>query len=160
MARSVKISFTQSAAVYLLPALRHVLCAFAADKSAQIDDLAWCNSSGVDHQSSILPGGIDHPRQHGNLMWEEFANLRSIGAQSGFITMFDEFGEGDHIMPTAEDPSMSPTPPVRKLVPGAAVSLQAMANGMCVRADNTGANPLIANRATYGTWETYAVRTY
>ncbi|BDI32097.1 hypothetical protein CCAX7_41480 [Capsulimonas corticalis] len=91
-----------------------------SNKSAQADDLAWCNSNGVDYECCILPGDISvHQRQHGNLMWEEFANLRSIGVQSGFITMFDEFGEGNQIMPTAEDASMSPTNPSGITIPAA-----------------------------------------
>ncbi|MEO7714806.1 MAG: glycoside hydrolase family 71/99-like protein [Capsulimonas sp.] len=182
-----------------------------ANKSTQSDDLAWCNSHSVDYQVCILPGDISvHQRQHGNLMWEEFANLRSIGVQSGFMTMFDEFGEGNQLMPTAEDASMSPTnpsnitipatgtnhfwtldedgthcsadyymrltadggkmlqglipltytrptPPVRKLVPGAVVSFQATVNGKYVCADNSGSSPLIANRTSVGVWEQFRV---
>jgi hypothetical protein len=46
----------------------------------------------------------------------------------------------------------------RKLVPGTTVALKAMANGRHVCAENAGADPLIANRASVGgSWERFDV---
>lgn len=46
---------------------------------------------------------------------------------------------------------------VMKLVPGQTLWLRADSNARYVRADNNGANPLIANATTVGSWERYVV---
>jgi len=81
-------------------------------QSTRQADLAWCNTNGNDYQECIIPGDLgQHQRVHGNFMWEQFANLTTLGVKSAFISMFDEFGEGNQIMPTAEDQTMSPSNP-------------------------------------------------
>jgi hypothetical protein len=173
-------------------------------KNEWVNDLAYTNANGLDFQVSILPGddsAATPQRLHGDFMWEQFANATSAGVKSAFISMYDEFGEGNQIMPTAEDASMNPkgvnvaldidgvhcssdyymrltgdgakmlkgqlpltyvrpTQPVvqvRRLVPGSVVSLQSLANGADVTADNEGASPLIANRNSIGPWEEFQV---
>jgi len=41
-------------------------------------------------------------------MWHQFGNMIQIGAQGLYISMFDEFNEGNQIACTAEDASMEP----------------------------------------------------
>jgi hypothetical protein len=135
-------------------------------------------------------------------MWRMFYNAVRTGCQGIYISMYDEYGEGNQIAKTAPDSSWvpagsgllalnedgttcssdyylrltrdggkmlkgqigltstRPTVPAgdpgftHKLVPGTTVSLKAMANGKYVTA---GTNPLIANSATVGTAQQYAV---
>ena len=75
------------------------------------DDVAYANGHSVDFQAAILPGddSASAPqRRHGDFMWEQFANATTAGVKSAFISMYDEFGEGNAVMPTAEDASMTP----------------------------------------------------
>ena len=41
-------------------------------------------------------------------MWHQFGNMIQIGAQGIYISMFDEFNEGNQIACTAENASMEP----------------------------------------------------
>jgi hypothetical protein len=41
-------------------------------------------------------------------MWHEFYNMIHLGCQGIYISMFDEYGEGNQIAKTAEDASMTP----------------------------------------------------
>jgi hypothetical protein len=75
-------------------------------------DLAYTTAHGIDFQVDILPGSdsaVPPQRLHGDFMWEQFANAVATGVKSVFVTMYDEFGEGNQIMPTAEDASMLPS---------------------------------------------------
>ncbi|AME26987.1 hypothetical protein [Burkholderia sp. PAMC 26561] len=74
------------------------------------DDLAYANAHGFDFQAAVLPGdnaGSPPQRVHGDFMWEQFANAVSTGVKSVYVSMYDEYNEGNQIMPTAEDASMS-----------------------------------------------------
>jgi chitodextrinase len=75
-----------------------------------IGDQADCNSHGIDYQPCVLPGEV-HARQraHGDFMWRQFYNMVRVGAQGIYISMFDEFGEGNQIAKSAENSSMLPT---------------------------------------------------
>src|SRR5882672_3289223 len=70
-------------------------------------DVAYCNSHGIDYQPCVLPGDTGQ-RAHGNFMWRQFANMIQVGAQGLYISMFDEFNEGNQIACTAENASMIP----------------------------------------------------
>jgi fibronectin type 3 domain-containing protein len=72
-----------------------------------LPDEAYCNANGMDYQPCILCGDTGQ-RVHGNLMWEIFFNAKKLGAQGLYISMFDEFNEGNQIACTAENASMSP----------------------------------------------------
>jgi len=41
-------------------------------------------------------------------MWRQFYDLVRLGAQGIYISMFDEYNEGNQIAKTAEDASMAP----------------------------------------------------
>ena len=74
-----------------------------------VGDQADCNSHGVDYQPCVLPGDVSgRQRAHGDFMWRQFYNMVRVGAQGIYISMFDEFGEGNQIAKTAPDGSWVP----------------------------------------------------
>jgi hypothetical protein len=83
-------------------------------KNTNLGDQAYCNAHSIDYQPCVLPGGgvtTQSPlgqRIHGDLMWHEFYNMVHLGCQAIYISMFDEYGEGNQIAKTAEDASMTP----------------------------------------------------
>jgi len=75
-----------------------------------VPDLADCTANNVDYQPCVLPGDVSgRQRVHGDFMWRQFYNMVRAGTQSIYISMFDEYGEGNQIAKTAENQSMSPT---------------------------------------------------
>lgn len=63
----------------------------------------------IDYQPAVIPGdNSQNQRYHGELMWAQFANFKSIGIQSVYVTMFDEYNEGNQIAKTAENSTMVP----------------------------------------------------
>jgi chitodextrinase len=78
-------------------------------QNINVPDQADCNANGVDYQPCVLPGDISgRQRVHGNFMWRQFYNMVRVGAQGIYISMFDEYGEGNQIAKTAENQSMTP----------------------------------------------------
>jgi hypothetical protein len=78
-------------------------------RTFNIPDLADCNAHGIDYQPCVLPGDVSlRQRAHGDFMWRQFYNMVRIGAQGIYISMFDEYGEGNQIAKTAENASMVP----------------------------------------------------
>ena len=74
-----------------------------------VPDQAYCNAHGIDYQPVVLPGDLRlHQRSHGNLMWTMFYNAVRLGTQGIYISMYDEYGEGNQIMKTAETQAMVP----------------------------------------------------
>ena len=73
----------------------------------QTGDLAYCSANGIDYQPCVLPGDTGQ-RAHGDFMWRQFADLINLGVQGIYISMFDEFNEGNQIACTAENVSMEP----------------------------------------------------
>jgi len=83
-----------------------------------IPDFDWCKAHHVDYIPCIYPGTSFFnsngrtkniiPRRNGELMWRQFANLRSAGISTCFISMFDEYNEATAIAKSAEDVSMVP----------------------------------------------------
>jgi hypothetical protein len=72
-------------------------------------DQADCNAHGIDYQPCVLPGDVSaRQRAHGDFMWRQFYNMVRAGAQGVYISMFDEFNEGNQIVKTAENASMVP----------------------------------------------------
>jgi hypothetical protein len=66
-------------------------------------DQADCDAHGIDYQPCVLPGGVtERQRRHGDFMWRQFYNMVRVGAQGIYISMFDEFNEGNQIAKTAE----------------------------------------------------------
>jgi hypothetical protein len=171
--------------------------------NVNVPDQADCNAHGIDYQPCVLPGDVSaRQRAHGDFMWRQFYNMVRAGCQGIYISMFDEFNEGNQIVKTAESQAFIPTnagllgldedgtacssdyylrltgdggrmlkgqlplTATRPTVPVSSggggggtqvISLRAHANNLYVCADNAGANPLIANRAAIGPWETFDV---
>jgi hypothetical protein len=74
-----------------------------------VPDQADCNANGIDYQPCVLPGDLQlHQRAHGNLMWRMFYNAVRAGCQGIYISMYDEYNEGNQIAKTAENASMTP----------------------------------------------------
>jgi hypothetical protein len=74
-----------------------------------LPDQADCNAHGIDYQPCVLPGDVSaRQRAHGDFMWRQFYNMVRAGAQGIYISMFDEYGEGNQIAKTAENQAMTP----------------------------------------------------
>jgi hypothetical protein len=72
-------------------------------------DLVYCKANGIDYQPCVLPGDLqERQRAHGDFMWRQFYNMVRLGCQGIYISMFDEYNEGNQIAPTAENVSMVP----------------------------------------------------
>ncbi|MFI6096451.1 discoidin domain-containing protein [Lentzea sp. NPDC051213] len=66
-------------------------------------DQAECNARGIDYQPCVLPGDLSQRhRVHGDFMWRQFYNMTRLGVQGIYISMFDEYNEGNQIAKTAE----------------------------------------------------------
>ncbi|MFC1411546.1 xylosidase [Streptacidiphilus sp. N1-12] len=79
-------------------------------QNINVPDQADCNANGIDYQPCVLPGDLSgRQRAHGDFMWRQFYNMVRVGAQGIYISMFDEYGEGNQIAKTAETQAWSPT---------------------------------------------------
>ncbi|BCJ48454.1 lectin [Actinoplanes ianthinogenes] len=78
-------------------------------------DQADCNAHGIDYQPCVLPGDLSAGhRRHGDYYWRSVYNMVRLGAQGLYVSMFDEFNEGNQIAKTAETPASAP-PGIRTL---------------------------------------------
>jgi chitodextrinase len=78
-------------------------------QNINVPDQADCNANGIDYQPCVLPGDVSgRQRAHGDFMWRQFYNMVRVGAQGIYISMFDEYGEGNQIAKTAENQAMTP----------------------------------------------------
>jgi hypothetical protein len=78
--------------------------------SVNVQDQADCNAHGIDYQPCVLPGDVTgRQRAHGDFMWRQFYNMVRLGAQGIYISMYDEFNEGNQIVKTAETQAQLPT---------------------------------------------------
>ncbi|MFC1406929.1 xylosidase [Streptacidiphilus cavernicola] len=79
-------------------------------QNINVPDQADCNANGIDYQPCVLPGDLSgRQRAHGDFMWRQFYNMVRVGAQGIYISMFDEYGEGNQIAKTAETQATTPT---------------------------------------------------
>ncbi|GHJ47866.1 hypothetical protein Cs7R123_52080 [Catellatospora sp. TT07R-123] len=77
--------------------------------NVNLADQAECNSRGIDYQPCVMPGDLSsHARAHGDFYWRHFYNMIRLGCQGIYISMFDEYNEGNQIAKTAENASMIP----------------------------------------------------
>jgi hypothetical protein len=78
--------------------------------NVNLGDQADCNARGIDYQPCVMPGDLSGgARFHGDFYWHHFYNMVRLGCQGIYISMFDEFNEGNQIAKTAENASMQPT---------------------------------------------------
>lgn len=81
-------------------------------------DLTITNQYGIDYQPVLWPGFSWHnlhggpqnqiPRLHGDFMWRQAYNAKSLGINTGYVAMFDEYDEGTAIAKAAENAAMIP----------------------------------------------------
>jgi len=74
-----------------------------------VPDEADCKAHGIDYQPCVLPGDVSaDQRAHGDFMWRQFYNMCRARVQGIYISMFDEFGEGNQICKTADTQASVP----------------------------------------------------
>ena len=74
----------------------------ATARNFNAGDVAYCHARGIHYQPCVLPGDLQlGQRRHGDFMWHQFANMIDIGSDGIYISMFDEFNEGNQIAKTA-----------------------------------------------------------
>jgi hypothetical protein len=81
-------------------------------------DFEFTEQNHIDYQPVIFPGSAwsnmtggpknENPRLHGDFMWRQAYNMKSLGINTGYIAMFDEYDEGTAIAKIAENSSMIP----------------------------------------------------
>jgi hypothetical protein len=75
-----------------------------------VPDIEDCADHGIDYQPCVMPGDLQaRQRKHGDFMWRQFYNVIRAGAPAIYISMFDEYNEGNQIAKTAETPADVPT---------------------------------------------------
>ncbi len=136
-------------------------------QNINVPDQADCNAHGIDYQPCVLPGAVSaRQRAHGDFMWRQFYNMVRVGAQGIYISMFDEYGEGNQIAKTAETQAMVPAGSGLLALDedGTACSsdyyLRLTADGGRMLKGQipltpTSTQPLIANRTAIGSWEQF-----
>ncbi|WP_127354802.1 lectin [Actinacidiphila soli] len=77
---------------------------------ATVPDVADCAAHGIDYQPCVLPGDVSaRQRAHGDFMWRQFYNMVRAGVQGIYISMYDEYNEGNQIAKTAESQAWTPS---------------------------------------------------
>lgn len=77
--------------------------------NVNVPDQADCNARGIDYQPCVMPGDLSSGhRAHGDFYWRHFYNLIRCGAQGLYVSMFDEYNEGNQIAKTAETAAWVP----------------------------------------------------
>ncbi|MFB9278811.1 carbohydrate-binding protein [Cohnella cellulosilytica] len=82
-------------------------------------DFQYTQQRGIAYQPVIWPGSAwsnmtggprnENPRLHGDFMWRQAYNMKTLGIDTGYVAMFDEYDEGTAIAKIAENSSMIPT---------------------------------------------------
>ncbi|MBK3574646.1 discoidin domain-containing protein [Streptomyces sp. MBT65] len=95
---------------WMVGAIGNVTEADNAYSTYTVPDRADCTANGIDYQPCVLPGDVSgRQRAHGDFMWRQFYNVVRAGVQGIYISMFDEFNEGNQIAKTAETQAWVPT---------------------------------------------------
>ncbi|MEV6367988.1 discoidin domain-containing protein [Micromonospora musae] len=77
--------------------------------NVNVPDLADCAAHGIDYQPCVMPGDLSAGhRRHGDFYWRHLYNLTRLGAQGLYVSMFDEFNEGNQIAKTSETQASTP----------------------------------------------------
>ena len=65
-------------------------------------DVAYLHAHGKHYQPCVLPGDLqEKQRHHGDFMWHQLYNMIQIGSDGLYISMYDEYNEGNQIAKTA-----------------------------------------------------------
>ncbi|MEV1328080.1 discoidin domain-containing protein [Micromonospora costi] len=77
--------------------------------NVNVPDLADCAANGIDYQPCVMPGDLSAGhRRHGDFYWRHLYNMIRLGAQGLYVSMFDEFNEGNQIAKTSETQATTP----------------------------------------------------
>ena len=77
--------------------------------NANVGDLADCQAHNIDYLPCVLPGDLQWgDRRHGDYYWRSLYNMIRLGSQGLYVSMFDEFNEGNQIAKTAETAAFVP----------------------------------------------------
>jgi hypothetical protein len=72
-------------------------------------DVAYLHARGKHYQPCVLPGDLqEHQRHHGDFMWHQLYNMIQIGSDGIYISMYDEYNEGNQIAKTAATAADAP----------------------------------------------------
>lgn len=75
-----------------------------------LGDVGLCHENGIHYQPCVLPGDLSlGDRAHGDFMWRQMYNHIRAESDGLYISMFDEFNEGNQIAKTAETDDDLPT---------------------------------------------------
>ncbi|MFG1849863.1 discoidin domain-containing protein [Micromonospora carbonacea] len=77
--------------------------------NVNVPDLADCAAHGIDYQPCVMPGDLSSGhRRHGDFYWRHLYNMVRLGAQGLYVSMFDEYNEGNQIAKTSETQATTP----------------------------------------------------
>jgi hypothetical protein len=77
--------------------------------NANVGDYQDCQAHGIDYLPCVLPGDLQWgDRRHGDYYWRSLYNMIRLGSQGLYVSMFDEFNEGNQIAKTAETAASVP----------------------------------------------------
>jgi len=77
--------------------------------NVNVPDKADCDAHGIDYQPCVMPGDLSAGhRRHGDFYWRHIYNMVRLGAAGLYVSMFDEFNEGNQIAKTSETQAMTP----------------------------------------------------
>ncbi|GAA2551579.1 discoidin domain-containing protein [Winogradskya consettensis] len=77
--------------------------------NANVGDYQDCQAHGIDYLPCVLPGDLQWgDRRHGDYYWRSLYNMIRLGSQGLYVSMFDEFNEGNQIAKTAETAAFVP----------------------------------------------------
>jgi hypothetical protein len=90
-----------------------------------VGDKAYCDARNIAYMPTLFPGFAwsqwngsaegtsgnvnEAPRNAGEFMWRQAANIKKLGVKQMYFSMFDEYDEGTAIMKAATDWSVIPT---------------------------------------------------
>ncbi|GAA1260407.1 discoidin domain-containing protein [Sphaerisporangium rubeum] len=99
----------------------HMISPWMVGRTGTLDGLDWfhanltvpdvteCDARGIDYQPCVMPGDLQSGhRRHGDFMWRMFYNVVRAGSHGVYISMFDEYNEGNQIAKTAETAAFVP----------------------------------------------------
>ncbi|GMK57275.1 hypothetical protein CspeluHIS016_0401090 [Cutaneotrichosporon spelunceum] len=81
---------------------------FAECNKGDVEEL---HALGIDYQPCVMPGDLATGRRlHGDFYWHHLSNLARLGRTGVglYVSMFDEYNEGNQIAPTAETAASQP----------------------------------------------------
>ncbi|TWJ21453.1 discoidin domain-containing protein [Micromonospora endolithica] len=99
----------------------HMLSPWMVGRTGTLDGLDWfyanvnvadqadCAAHGIDYQPCVMPGDLSGGhRRHGDFYWRHLYNMVRVGAQGLYVSMFDEYNEGNQIAKTTETQATTP----------------------------------------------------